>query len=95
MAHRRREPWNVCPLCGKPLRWVRVIEWTPCDEEPVLFVPGGKMTLIKKRDFVLNCALYKRGDKNRPGTALIPHFYTCEVLRRERREWARKNAGRL
>ena len=91
LKHWKRELWNSCPLCGKSLTWVRVADWTPCDEEPVLYVPGGKLTIVKKRDYVENCALYKKGDGSdvRPETGLIPHYYTCEVLLKERKDWAR------
>ena len=86
----------MCPLCETPVQWVRTIlgEWTPCDTLPVLFVPGGRLELIRKRDFVGGCAVYDpRGHRQQaPQYAWMPHYYTCSALRRERAAWARRNA---
>ena len=89
LTHKRREPWSSCPLCGAPLKWVLDINWTPCDDEPVLYAKGGNLKLIKNRELIEDCRLYLPGDELL-GMALIPHYYTCAVLKKERREWARK-----
>lgn len=84
----------MCPLCGKPLLWKRtdLDEWVPCDEEPVLFVAGGTKKLFKKHELLEDCEVFNplihRDVK--PQYALIPHFYTCSELKKERAEWARQ-----
>lgn len=63
--------------------------WVPCDELPVLFVPGGRLRLVVRRDLLDGCKLYRPGkDKDRPLYAMMPHFYTCPVLKQERADWA-------
>lgn len=96
VIHKRKPYWTICPQCGAPVRWVRLWDgtWSPCDEEPVLYsFPGGKTKykIIAKRDVVLNAVPRpKAGDKPRYGR--IPHYYTCPVLREERRAWAIENS---
>lgn len=104
ITHRRPEIWTTCPLCRKPIRWVRLWndKWSPCDEEPVLFLrksattPGGgrwRKKIVRKREILEDCAIYNPSiDQGaRPETGRIPHFYTCPVLKQERREWAIAN----
>lgn len=87
LKHWRREDWVVCPLCGEPLRWVRLItgEYTPCDAQPALVCKGGRWAVVKRKD--LTDAKYRRW-RPQSGTdpffARIPHIYTCSVLRDER-----------
>ena len=91
LTHKRREPWMICPLCNQPIAWRRtdVDGWVPCDELPVLFVPGGRLRLVVRRDLLDGCKLYRPGkDKDRPLYAMLPHFYTCPVLKQERADWA-------
>lgn len=81
----------ICPLCHKPIAWrkVDVDGWVPCDELPVLFVPGGHLRLVVRRDIINGCKLFDpEKDHGTPKYAMIPHFYTCPVLKKERREWA-------
>lgn len=96
-THRRRQPWNSCPLCRAPLKWVRLDtdEWCPCDEVPVLFLPAksGRYRLVSKRVLV-NGELYKGDPHVHPKYGRLPHYYTCPVLIEERRQWARRRWGR-
>ena len=82
----------MCPQCSKPIQWKRtdVDGWVPCDETPVMFVKGGRMKLLKRRDLIEGCTIYVPGKHKgqRPQYAYMPHYYTCPVLRRERAEWA-------
>lgn len=94
LTHKRREPWGICPLCRQPIAWRRLdIEgWSPCDELPVLFVPGGRLRLVVRRGMVDGCKVFDpRKDKGRPKYAMMPHYYTCPALKKERREWAIRN----
>lgn len=84
----------ICPLCGGPIQWKKtdLDGWVPCDQTPVLFTLGGKLRLVKRRDLV-HGQLYTPGRRERPQYAWMPHYYTCPVLRRERREWAIHQEG--
>ena len=93
LTHRRREPWTVCPQCGAPLQWRRtdVDGWVPCDVMPVLYVAGGSLRLVKRRDMLGGCSIYRAGQHctQKPQYAYMPHYYTCPVLRQERAAWAK------
>ena len=95
-THKRRRPWNSCPLCNAPISWVRLDDdlWCPCDDEPVLFTkaPSGRYRLVSKREIV-NGELYKRGSSGLPRYGRLPHYYSCPVLKAERRQWARQQRG--
>lgn len=81
----------ICPLCHQPITWRRVDceGWSPCDELPVLFVPGGRLRLVVRRDIVDGCKLFDpKKDREKPKYGMIPHYYTCPVLKKERRDWA-------
>lgn len=81
----------ICPLCHQPIAWRRLdIEgWSPCDELPVMFVQGGRLRLVFRRDIVDRCKLFDpKKDQDRPKYGMIPHYYTCPVLKKERAEWA-------
>lgn len=98
--HSRRQGWDKCPLCGVPLKWVRLTggDFCPCDIEPVLFIreDGARLAVAHRRELVEGCRIYdpRRDGAKRPEMGRIPHFYTCPPLRAERREWAR-NRGRV
>lgn len=93
-THKHREDFNQCPHCNAPLRWIYVgEEWIPCDKQPTLFIlhPSGSAKIIYKKQVYENCLIYKKADKRFQGEILEgnrPHFYTCEVLRKQRREYA-------
>ena len=96
ITHKRKPYWNECPLCGKPLKWVRLWsgEFSPCDEEPVLYAKSksGKLKIVARRDIVESVTTnIPLGEKPKYGR--IPHYYTCPVLVKERREWAKNNKG--
>lgn len=82
----------MCPLCEAPLRWMKLRsdEWTPCDELPVLFVKdAGRIKIVSGRQLVEGCSLYSpQKNREKPRTGRLPHYYSCPVLLRERREWA-------
>lgn len=81
----------ICPLCHQPIMWRRVDweGWSPCDELPVLFVPGGRLRLVVRREMVDGCKLFNpKKDHGRPKYGMMPHYYTCPVLRKERIGWA-------
>jgi len=70
--------------------------WCPCDNEPVMYVRGGRLKLVKHRDLLDGCAVYIPGKhkvQRRPEYAFIPHYYTCPVLRRERAAWVAAQRG--
>ena len=99
IVHKRRAVWTSCPLCGAPIKWVRLWngEYSPCDDEPVLFFipPGkkGRYKVISKGEVVDNAALkIPRGEKAK--YARLPHYYSCPQLRAERREWALRHQER-
>lgn len=88
MQHYRREDWKRCPLCGKPIKWVETEfrKYTPCDIEPVLYLEGGNLWLVKNRELIKNCTLYRPGmphEKVKYG--LNPHVFTCQVLQKRRK----------
>lgn len=58
---------------------------------PVLYVAGGSLRLVKRRDLLDGCAAYHPGKHHaqRPQYAYMPHYYTCPVLRQERAAWAK------
>lgn len=95
VTHKRQPYWNMCPLCGVPVKWVRLWDGTfsPCDYEPVLFTPKKSPTRLKvvvKRELIENISLYiPAGIKPRYGH--LPHYYSCPVLIKERRAWAKNN----
>lgn len=95
VTHKRRAYWNQCPLCGQPIRWIRLWfrEYSPCDIEPVLYsFPGGKtkFRVVSKSDVIDNVVFQsKPGEKPRYGWR--PHYYTCPVLIQERLDWAKMN----
>ena len=96
ITHKRRAAWNVCPLCGAPIKWVRLWndEWSPCDDIPVLFLPDIKArTKIIRRRETVSGAIYKprRDGTARPIPGRLPHFYSCPVLKQERRAWVMEN----
>ena len=95
ITHKRREYWNQCPICGRPIKWVRLWtgEYSPCDIEPVLYSRPGKQTkyqVVAKHDIWKN-VVFKAAPGEPPRYGWKPHFYSCPVLLEERREWARKN----
>lgn len=85
----------TCPLCNKSLAWRKtdLDEWVPCDEEPILYVKdSGKTKIYKKREIIDGCSIYIPGKhKERPEYGRLPHYYSCEILKAERREWAKDN----
>ena len=93
LTHWRREGWPLCPLCGKPITWEKTIEgWTPCDNDPALCVTGGKWQVVKRRELTeKKYRLWGPGSAEQPIYAMIPHYYTCKVLRAERRSYALRN----
>jgi len=47
------------------------------------------MRLVRRHEIIEGCKLYKTaGEEELPRYAYIPHYYTCPVLRSERRAWA-------
>lgn len=99
LTHKRREDWLSCPLCGAPIKWVKVenakYEWCPCDEEPVLVVTGKKSSKYKAvyhHELIDGCVVYRgRRYDGKPIMARMPHYFTCPPLIKSRREWATKN----
>lgn len=99
VVHKRRACWTLCPLCGAPVRWVRLWDGTysPCDEEPVLFwIPEGKKGRYKvvSRGEVLEHVSLKVPKGKTAKYARLPHYYSCPELRAERREWALRHRER-
>lgn len=95
ITHKRRDYWNQCPLCGRPIKWVRLWtgEYSPCDIEPVLYSRPGKQTkyqVVAKNDIWKN-VVFKAVPGEPPRYGWKPHFYSCPILLAERWEWARKN----
>ena len=95
-THRKREDFEVCPHCGKPLKWIYDgIEWMPCDKDPVMFIlhPAGWRSVVYNRQVYNSCLLYRKGDKRFDGVhplmGNMQHYYTCEVLRQHRKEYAK------
>ena len=93
-THKRREQFNECPHCGKPLKWIYDgLVWYPCDKEPILFMlhPQGQRELLYNRNLISNCLLYTRGDKRfegiKPFSGSMQHYHTCPVLREHRRQY--------
>lgn len=78
------------------MTWVRTIEefYVPCDEEPILYAKdNGKLKIIKRRDLIDGCSRYDPNKHTcKPLYGLLPHYYSCPVLRDERRAWARGNS---
>lgn len=97
LSHRRRPEFNSCPLCGAPIKWERLWDGTfsPCDAEPVLVIQkrGSRFNVVYRRELIKDCKLYSPRTDGcaAPKIARMPHYYTCPVLKAERREWARKN----
>ena len=98
-VHWRRGWWTMCPLCGAPIKWVRLWDgrYSPCDEEPILFSfpengKKSKLKVVVRGELVENIVPHpKAGEKPRYGR--LPHYWSCSVLRKERQDWAKKNKG--
>lgn len=83
LKHNKKEEWERCPLCNMPLRWsYDGLEWIPCDKEPILYKFDliGEFKIIKKRELIDNCIIYKGGNTTGYSYGLIPHIYTCYDL---------------
>lgn len=83
----------MCPQCGRPIQWRRTDAdgWVPVDEYPAMVVPGGRESAVKHRDLIGGVRLYvpARDRGTRPVYAWRPHYYSCPVLRDERKAWAK------
>lgn len=95
LSHKRKENWILCPLCGKPIKWVRLWPggYSPCDTVPVMYSKSDRKTkyqIVVKGDFICN-VLIRAKPTEKPRYGYLPHYYTCPVLVRERREWAIAN----
>lgn len=92
ITHQRRRWWNTCPLCGQPIKWVWLSDgnYSPCNEEPVLyaFSDKSKFKVVVKRELLERVTLTVPPD-GKPRYGRLPHYYTCPVLVKERREWAK------
>lgn len=97
-----RPAWDNCPQCNKPLRWLHIEdEWYPCDHEPIMFMlhTEGRNEVIYNRKVYKSALIYSRKDSRFKDnianikSGYIQHFYTCEVLKSERKEWAKKKYG--
>ena len=93
ITHKRRMPWNLCPLCGATIKWVRLWtgEWSPCDELPVLFTKDreSKKQIVSRRELVTGKLLNpKKPDTVRVFTGRLPHYYSCPQLLEMRRDYA-------
>lgn len=92
-SHKRRLESNVCPHCGRTIKWIYDgVQYFPCDEQPVLFTmhPDGKQTLIYKKRELDHCVIYNKNDPKCSGVpfkAHIQHYYTCPVLCEQRRRY--------
>lgn len=85
LQHYRREEWRECPLCGAPVRWVETDyrKYTPCDLAPVLYLDGGNMWLVKNREIIKTCTMYKPGMPHETiKYGLRPHVFTCPAIER-------------
>ena len=93
-AQKRRLDGNVCPHCGREIRWVYDgYDWIAVDPEPVMFImhPEGKSTLVYRNQPVEHCIIYRKGDKRFPAHPLsgrTRHYDTCPTLKASRREYA-------
>lgn len=94
VIHKRLPWWNTCPLCGQPITWLRLWDGTysPCDDEPVMyaFSEKAKYKVVVKRELVERVTL-KLPPGAKPRYGRLPHYFSCPVLRKERRAWARAN----
>ncbi len=94
VRHKRRSWWNTCPLCGQDVKWVRLWDgsYSPCNDEPVLFSveKGSKYKVIVKGEIWEDVSL-KIPPGKKPQYGRLPHYFTCPVLIKERREWAKAN----
>lgn len=80
LKHYKREDWEQCPLCGERLKWVYDgIYWIPCDIKPLLFKwdLDGKFAIVKQRELIEGCEIYKGGDTEGYTMGLMPHVYSC------------------
>lgn len=99
VVHRHRAYWNVCPLCGANIQWVRLWDgsYSPCNEEPVLYyIPEdkkGRYKVVVKNEILDHASLRVPFGKA-VKYAHLPHYYSCLPLRSERREWALKHKER-
>lgn len=82
----------MCPQCGQVIQWRRTDcdGWVPVDEYPALLVRGGKESAVLRRELIGGVRLYvpARDRSIRPIYAYRPHYFSCPVLRSERRAWA-------
>lgn len=98
-VHRHKGDFDFCPMCGTPLRWIYDGDgWMPCDREPVLFVmhPRGRERVVYQRKVYDNCVIYRKGDERFSDGAIrgnVQHYYTCPVMRENRRAFARAQKG--
>ena len=46
------------------------------------------MRLVVRRDILDGCKLFNpKKDQEKPKYGMIPHYYTCPVLKKERMDW--------
>lgn len=96
-THKKREPWDSCPLCDQPLKWVyNGVEWMPCNREPILFIlhPKGRNAVVYRRRIYDNAILYQPNNnvfyKQQPLQGYMQHYYTCPVLKQERKDYYKR-----
>ena len=83
LKHHHREPWEYCPLCAAPLRWVYDgDQWIPCDREPALYTRNidAKALIVVKKELVGNCEIWEPGKHGKYSLGLLPHVYSCDLL---------------
>ncbi|MBO5453733.1 MAG: hypothetical protein J6A69_07205 [Clostridia bacterium] len=83
LTHKYREQWECCPLCCEQLKWVYDGNvWIPCNIEPKMFRRqiGSSLNMVKKKELIEGCELYKGGSPEGFTYGLIPHVYTCTEL---------------
>lgn len=85
----------ICPLCNAPIKWIHLWDdtWSPCDELPVIFTPDpeSKTQIIRRHELVHGVIYSPKQGTESTTMGRLPHYYSCPVLRKERKEWARKN----
>lgn len=70
-------------------------EWSPCDAEPVMIEAGtgGRLQAVFWHELWNGCSIYSGRTRKKPMLGRLPHYYTCPVLLRERRDWAGRHTN--
>lgn len=103
LKHKYRGHNNYCTLCGDSIKWIKnKLEdyWVPVDAKPIMYQAhtDGRYTVYdryhRKVPFALVFSLKGKQPTEKIFQGLIPHYYTCEVLKSKRAAYVKAQMER-